>query len=206
MLFINIFMTLFAIQQHSWTALEWIRQTLMRSYNQLSVLYISYTQNLFSIKLITNRWYWVWCLQSWWSQAICSSMRRRYPWQPCEPPPPNRNLLGACKRRGQRTGVKWNLRLQQPQAPSAAVASKNRHTLTKWMQLTVRATPKTAVQALSNLVLNSTAMSKELWITNGKDTRCHPADQRCPQELPRVCGYKAGMHCQSNVQEPESGG
>ena len=33
----NIFMTLFAIQQHSWTALEWIRQTLMRLYNQLSV-------------------------------------------------------------------------------------------------------------------------------------------------------------------------
>ena len=72
----------------------------------------------------------------------CSSMRRRYPWQPCERPPPNRDLLGAWKRRGQRTGVKWNLWLQQPQAPSTAVASKNRHTLTKWMQLTVRATPK----------------------------------------------------------------
>ena len=39
-LFINIFMTLFAIQQHSWTTLGWIRQTLMRLYNQLSVLYI----------------------------------------------------------------------------------------------------------------------------------------------------------------------
>ena len=58
----------------------------------------------------------------------CSSMRRRYPWQPCERPPPNRDLLGAWKRRGQRTRVKWNLRLQQLQAPSAAVALKNRHT------------------------------------------------------------------------------
>ena len=58
----------------------------------------------------------------------CSSMRRRYPWQPREWPPPNRDLLGAWKRRGQQTGVKWNPRLQQPQAPSAAVASKNRHT------------------------------------------------------------------------------
>ena len=29
-LFINIFMTLFAIQLHSWTTLGWIRQTLMR--------------------------------------------------------------------------------------------------------------------------------------------------------------------------------
>ena len=37
-------MTLFAIQYHSWTALEWIRQTLMRLYNQLSVLYIEYTK------------------------------------------------------------------------------------------------------------------------------------------------------------------
>ena len=72
----------------------------------------------------------------------CSSVRRRYPWQLCERPSPNWNLLDAWKRRGQRTGVKWNLRLQQLQAPSAAVASKNRHTLTKWMQLTVRATPK----------------------------------------------------------------
>ena len=72
----------------------------------------------------------------------CSSVRRRYPWQLCERPPPNWNLLDAWKRRGQRTGVKWNLRLQQLQAPSAAVASKSRHTLTKWMQLTVRATPK----------------------------------------------------------------
>ena len=34
------FVTLFAIQLHSWTALGWIRQTLMRLYNQLSVLYI----------------------------------------------------------------------------------------------------------------------------------------------------------------------
>ena len=46
-LFINIFMTLFAIQYHSWTALEWIRQTLMRLYNQLSVLYIEYTKIYF---------------------------------------------------------------------------------------------------------------------------------------------------------------
>ena len=30
-------MTLFTIQQHSWTTLGWIRQTLMRLYNQLSV-------------------------------------------------------------------------------------------------------------------------------------------------------------------------
>ena len=40
-------------------------------------------------------------------------------------------------------------------------------------QLIVRATPKTAVQAPSNLVLNSTAMEEELWMANGKDTRCH---------------------------------
>ena len=40
-------------------------------------------------------------------------------------------------------------------------------------QLIVRATPKTAVQAPSNLVLNSTAMEKELWMANGKDTQCH---------------------------------
>lgn len=31
---------------------------------------------------------------------------------------------------------------------------------------------KTAVQTPSNLVLNSTVMSKELWITSGKDTQC----------------------------------
>ena len=48
-LFINIFMTLFAVQQHSWTALEWIRQTLMRSYNQLSDLYILYTKIFFQL-------------------------------------------------------------------------------------------------------------------------------------------------------------
>ena len=42
-LFIKIFLTLFAIQLHSWTTLGWIRQTLMRLYNQLSI-------NRFSIK------------------------------------------------------------------------------------------------------------------------------------------------------------
>ena len=45
----------------------------------------------------------------------CSSMRRRYPWQLCKRPPPNRDLLGAWKRRGQRTGVKWNLRCIEKQ-------------------------------------------------------------------------------------------
>ena len=34
------FLTLFAIQQHSWTTLGWMRQTLVHLYNQLSVLYI----------------------------------------------------------------------------------------------------------------------------------------------------------------------
>ena len=58
----------------------------------------------------------------------CFSMRRRYPWQPCERPPPNQNLLGVWKRRGQWTGVKWNLWLQQPQAPSCSscIKKKNR--------------------------------------------------------------------------------
>ena len=42
--FINIFITLFAIQWHSWTALVWIRQILMRLYRQLSVLYIQHTK------------------------------------------------------------------------------------------------------------------------------------------------------------------
>ena len=44
-------MTLFAIQQHSWTTLlGWIRQTLIRLYNQLSVLYIQYTKIDFQLK------------------------------------------------------------------------------------------------------------------------------------------------------------
>ena len=45
----NIFVTLCAIQQHSWKALEWIRQTLMRLYNQLSVLYIEYIKIYFQL-------------------------------------------------------------------------------------------------------------------------------------------------------------
>ena len=105
----------------------------------------------------------------------CFSMRRRYPWQPCERRPPNQNLLGAWKRRGQQKGVKWNLWLQQPQAPSCSSCIKKKKQTThlptecswQWEQY-----QKTAVQAQGNSVLNSTAMSKELWITNGKDTRC----------------------------------
>ena len=75
----------------------------------------------------------------------CSSTRRRYPWQPCERPPPNRNLLGAWEWRGQQAEVKWNLRLQQrnPKHQAAAVASKN----------------------------NSAALSKALRITNGTSKR-----------------------------------
>ena len=44
-------MTLFAIQQHSLTALEWIRQTLMHLYNEFQErsLHLIY-KNLFSIK------------------------------------------------------------------------------------------------------------------------------------------------------------
>ena len=30
----------------------------------------------------------------------CSSMRKRYPWRPCEWPPPNRNLLWCLKKEG----------------------------------------------------------------------------------------------------------
>ena len=62
-----------------------------------------------------------------------------------------------------------------PTTPSTKLQQlrlKKDNTLTNGMQLTVRATPQTAVQAQGNSVLNSTAMSKELWITNGKDTRC----------------------------------
>ena len=40
-------LTLFAIQQNFWTTLGWIRQTLMRLYNQLSVLYITFQHNFF---------------------------------------------------------------------------------------------------------------------------------------------------------------
>ena len=60
-----------------------------------------------------------------------------------------------------------------PTTPSTnlqQLRQKTDNTLTNGMQLTVRATPKTVVQAQGNSVLNSTAMSKELRITNGKDT------------------------------------
>ena len=66
----------------------------------------------------------------------------------------------CLKRRGQRTGVKWNLRLQQPQAPSTAAALK-----THAYQMTAAdsdSNTKTVVRAPSNLALDSTAVSREL--------------------------------------------
>ena len=47
----------------------------------------------------------------------CTSMRRRYLWQPCEQPPPNRELLGAwgCwSRRFHFIPVRWPLFFQAP--------------------------------------------------------------------------------------------
>ena len=165
----------------------------------------------------------------------CFSMRRRYPWQPCEWPPPNQNLLGVWKRRGQWTGVKWNLWLQQPQAPSCSSCIKKKQTThlpteCSWQR---EQHQKTAVQAQGNsvlslhnrrfmsqvgrtryfvqnatraqstrrgkeknkvpvrsplflLLLNSTAMSKELWITNGKDTWCQASWLEMPAEGVRI--------------------
>ena len=82
-------------------------------------------------------------------------------------------------------GTPWCLKKEQPEkkgemepptptTPSTKCSScieKQAH-LPNERQLTVRATPKTAVQAPSNSVLNSTAMEKELWMANSKDTQC----------------------------------
>ena len=62
---------------------------------------------------------------------------------------------------------------QRPQAPSCSscIKKKNRqHTYQQNAADSESNTKKTVVQAQGNSVLNSTAMSKELWITNGKDT------------------------------------
>ena len=103
----------------------------------------------------------------------CSSIRRRYPWQPCKWPPtqPESPLVlenGGASEQG------WNgtSDSNNPKHQAQQLHQKTDNTITKWMQLTVRTTPKTAVQTQGNSVLNSTAMSKELWITNGKDTPC----------------------------------
>ena len=49
--FIKTFTTLFAIQQHSWTTLVWIGQSLKRFYEQLSGFCIQYASIDFQLKI-----------------------------------------------------------------------------------------------------------------------------------------------------------
>ena len=57
----------------------------------------------------------------------CSNMRKRYPWQPCERPPPNQKLLVLQKGGASEQG--WNgTDSNNPKHQAEAVASNRQHT------------------------------------------------------------------------------